>query len=500
MLRSSRVFPTTMVLLAVLSLAACGGGGGSASVSGSSTPAAGNATVGVLITDAPSSQWDQAIATITSVVLIGNSGQVTLFSGSRTVDLLKLRDFSELFAVSDQVPAGSYSKIRLRLSDLVLNDLDASGNVIASVHPQLVGNGKIDLNPRGPFTLKGGDVIFVELDFDMDKAFKLTTTGNGKIILRPVIFVNIRTAAVSGRLTRIHGEITDIDDGDGALRLCQSRFASATGHGDEDDDDHEDADHDHGDFSADHCVTVRTDTDGITGIFDTDGLPQAFSGLAVGEEATVVGRLRPLDPAPTPYHDDDFGHDHALAFDAVVIEEGPLGTYRRIAGTASSAVDGSLAFGLDVAPGQGFGTGTALSVQLFDSSRIFNRRGQELAQQDIQPGQAALVDGVLKIGATDLLRSPLVMLDAGPAPGAAQLEGTVVDVDTVGHSLRVNDGTADRCVDAAQAAVVEVDTDDGFSSTRIDLGSLVPGQRVSVFGVEQLDGCLAADTIIADGD
>lgn len=498
MLRSSRTIPTTMLLLTALTLAACGGGGGSASVSASSTPAAGNATVSVLITDAPSSQWDQAIATITSVALIGNSGQVTLFSGSRTVDLLKLRDFSELFAVSDQVPAGSYSKIRLHLSDLVLNDLDSSGNVSSSVHPQLVGNGKIDLNPRGPFTLKGGDVIFVELDFDMDKAFKLTTTGNGKLILRPVIFVNIRTAALDGRLTRIHGEITDIDDEDGALRLCQSRFAS--GASDDDDDHEDDGDHDHGDFDAGHCVTVRTDNDGITGIFDTDGLPQAFSGLAVGEEATVVGRLRPLDPAPTRYHDDDFGYDHALAFDAVIIEEGPLGTYRRIAGTASSAVDGSLAFGLDVAPGQGFGTGTSLAVQLFDSSRIFNRRGQELSRQDIQPGQAALVDGVRKIGATDLLRSPLVMLDAGPAPGAAQLEGTVVDVDTVEHSLRVNDGTADRCVDAAQAAIFEVDSDDGFSSTRIDLGGLVPGQSVSVFGVEQLDGCLAADTIIADGD
>jgi len=496
----------TISLLA-LALSACGGGGGSAGVQGDAGtgPAASHATVSVLITDAPTAGWDQAIATITSVELIGGSGKVSLFSGSRTVDLLRLRDFSELFAVSDQVPAGSYSKIRLQLADLVLNRLDDGGHVVESTRPQLVGNGKIDLNPRGPFTLSGGDVIFVELDFDMDKALKLTTTGNGKIILRPVVFVNIRTAQLGGRLTRIHGEITDIDAVDGALRLCQSRFASGgpdvqplhAGQ-DADDDDHDDDEGNH-DPAGTRCVTVRSDA--ATGIFDADGLPQDFAGLAVGEEATVVGRLRPLDPQPTPHHDDDdFGYDHRLALDAVVIEEGPLGTYRRIAGVANSGVDSSQVFGLDVAAGQGFGTGTMLPVQLFDSSRIFNRAGHELQPADIRPGVAALADGVLQIGSSDLLRSPLVILDAGPAPGAAQIEGPVVDIDTVEHSLRVNDGSADRCVDAAQAAIFEVTSGDGFSSSRVGLGDLVPGQQVSVFGVERLDGCLAADTIIADGD
>lgn len=488
----------TISLLA-LALSACGGGG-SAGVQGDAGmgPAASHATVSVLITDAPATGWNQAIATVTSVELIGGSARVTLFSGSQTPDLLQLRDFSELFAVSDQVPAGDYSKIRLQLADLVLNRLDDEGNVIDSQAAQLVGNGKIDLNPRGPFTLRGGDVVFVELDFDMDKALKLTTTGNGKIILRPVVFVNIRTAQLDGRLTRIHGEITDIGAVDGALRLCQSRFASSGAaaqplHAGQDvDDDHDPA--------GTRCVTVRSDA--ATGIFDADGLPQDFTGLAVGGEVTVVGRLRPLDPRPTPHHDDDdFGHDHRLALDAVVIEEGPLGTYRRIAGVANSGVDSSRMFGLDVAAGQGFGTETMLPVQLFNSSRIFNREGHELQPSDIRPGITVLADGVLQIGSSDLLRSPLVMLDAGPAPGAAQIEGPVVDIHIVGHSLRVNDGSADRCVDAAQAAIfVEMPTGDGFSFSRVGLGGLVPGQQVSVFGVEQVGGCLAADTIIAESD
>ena len=483
-------------------LASCGGGGGSA---GAGSASGSTATVGVLVTDAPVGKWDQAIATIPEVTLIGEAGQVTLFSGSKTLDLLKLADFSELFAVSNQVPAGSYSKIRLHLSDLVLNDLDT--NPVTSVRPQLVGNGKIDLNPRSPFTLKSGDVIFIELDFDMDKSLKITNTGNGKIILRPVVFVNIRTAQLDGRLARIHGQITDINATDFSLRLCQSDFVSgepvvqplSAGAGGSS-GDHGDNDHD---FGPGHCMTVRTD--GATGIFDTDGQPQDFSGLAVGEEATVIGRLRPLDttPAPKGERDDDFGHDQSLAFDAVIIEEGPLGTYRRIAGTANSAVDASTKFGLDIAAGQGFGSGSSLTVQLFEkSSRVFNRQGQELQFSAIQAGKSALADGVLHLGnpgEANILYSPLVILDASPAPGAAQIEGKVVSVDTVAHSLVVNDGAANRCVDASLAQGFEVSTaGGGLSSTRVDLGDLKSGQAVSIFGKEQLNGCLGADTIIAE--
>ncbi|MFN0040107.1 MAG: hypothetical protein ACKVP2_11395, partial [Burkholderiales bacterium] len=137
-----------------------------------------------------------------------------------------------------------------------------------------------------------------------------------------------------------------------------------------------------------------------------------------------------------------------------------------------------------------------------NSSRVFNRQGQELQFSAIQAGKSALADGVLYLGQpgeANILYSPLVILDASPAPGAAQLEGKVVSVDTVAHSLVVNDGAANRCVDASLAQVFEVSTaGDGFSSTRVDLGDLELGQAVSIFGKVQLGGCLAADTIIAE--
>ncbi|MBM4221081.1 MAG: DUF4382 domain-containing protein [Gammaproteobacteria bacterium] len=132
-----------LALTLSLFLASCGGGGG-----GGSTASEAPATVGLLITDAPVGRWDEAIATITSVKLIGDNQQVTLFEGEETLDLLQLADFSELFAVSDQVPPGSYSKIRLQVSDLVLRDTDRDENdnliVIEEQSSQIVGNGKID--------------------------------------------------------------------------------------------------------------------------------------------------------------------------------------------------------------------------------------------------------------------------------------------------------------------------------------------------------------------
>lgn len=475
-----RMFRLLTTICCLLALASCGGGGGgSASVQPLDAPA----TVGILITDAPVGRWDEAIATITSVRLLGDNGQVTLFSGSQTLDLLKLGDFSELFAVSDNVPPGRYNKIRLQLSDLVLNDLDpTTGAVLESIQPQLVGNGKIDLNPQGSFNLAPGDIVVVELDFDMAKSLKITETGNGKIIIRPVVFVNIRTDRPDGRLSRIHGEISRIDTVSGTFVLCQTEFASRW------DDDTVYA---MPDFGSRHCLRVSTDD--ATGIFGENGLPETFADLMIGEEATVIGRLQAM-PDAGPLHEDDY----PLVLDAYVVEEGPLGTYARIRGVTASTVSGSTnRFNLDVAPGQGFVTDAPLPVQLFSSSRIFNRAGVELDTADILTGLNALVDGVLVVGADDFIRSPLVILDEGITAPEVAIEGDIVSVNATAKTLLVNDGTMDRCINAEAASIFLVSDDDGFSSSRGTLIDLRPGQDVAIFGTERIDGCLVADTILA---
>ena len=471
------------ITLVCATLAACGGGGGSAGSAATQT-----ATIGIALTDAPTTDIDQALATITSIDLLGEDGRVNVFSGVETVDLLKLADYSELFAVRDDVPAGTYSKIRLQLSDLELIRLDDDGEVEETITPRLVANGKIDLNPQGPFYVAPGATLVITIDFDVGKSLKITETGNGKLIVRPVVFVDIANGLPSPGLTRLHGVVSGIADG-GSFRLCQTRLASAL--------------HDaltpprFADGDGEHCVRVRTDAD--TGIFGEDGLPQEFVALENGEKVTAIGRLQPVPRSD----DDDDENDRVerFALHAYVIEEGLLGTFRRLRGAATSPVDpGTDRFELDVSPGQGIVSDAPLVAQLYPKSRIFSPRGVELGRLDIQTGSRVLVDSVLAISGSgpDVLRTALVVLDADADADEVVLNGEVVSVNTTTGHLIVAGPLGDRCVDGSGADVFIVDDgDDSLESARGTLGDLTPGQEVNVFGRESQLGCLFAEVILA---
>lgn len=472
------------LLVMFLALSACGGGGGGSG----GTAAPQTATVGIALTDAPSLDVDQALATITSIQLLGGDGPVTIFSGEETVDLLKLGDFSELFAVSPDVPAGTYSKVRLQLSDLDLVRLDDDGQVVETITPQLVANGKLDLNPQGPFYVAPGATLVITVDFDVEKSLKITQTGNGKVIVRPVVFVDIADGIRAPGLARIHGLVSDLT-ADGSFRLCQTRFVAAVG---EDDGRHYD----------DHCLRVRTDGD--TGVFGTDGLPRSLLDLEDGEPATVIGQLRPrLASDDDDEEDDDRLRIDHLGLDAFIIEEGPLGTFRRLAGLVSAPVDPLTdQFLLDLAPGQGIVTDSALPVQLFPESRIFTRRGLERSRADLTTGTPTLTDAVLalSVDSSDVLRSPLVVIKDLPA-GEVALSGDILTVNAGTGLLNVSTLEGDRCVSAADADIFLVeDNGQSFDSQRGSLADLAAGQSVNVFGREGLDGCVIADAILADVD
>jgi len=109
-----------------LFLAACGsgGGGGGGAISSGTTGAVGS--VGIVLTDKPAelSEIDEILISITGVELFGENdeGKVTLYDGPvrGPFDLLKLEDESRLLTFDDDVPVGTYCKIRLTLSDLEL--------------------------------------------------------------------------------------------------------------------------------------------------------------------------------------------------------------------------------------------------------------------------------------------------------------------------------------------------------------------------------------------
>jgi hypothetical protein len=477
-------WPRLLTALAgALFLAACGGGGGGSGSSGGGSTAQ-TATVAVALTDAPDTQWDEALATISRITLIGGPGQQVVFSGEETVDLLRLADYSEVFAVREDVPVGSYSKIRLQLDDLVLRDLDPdTGALLAEERPKIVGNGKLDLNPRGPIVLAGGATVVITLDFDVAKSLKITETGSGMLILRPVIFVDISTNLAEG-LARVHGEVSEINLLAGTFRLCQTRLAVH---------DHDDGDE--GRFST--CL--RVETDGDTGLFGPDGLPVDLAALADGDRATVIGRLRPEG------FDSDDDPDERFSLLAVTVEQGSLGTFPRVRGTVASAWDAVLdRLSLNADAAQDPIPAGPLTTQLFAGSRVFHEDGTELTKGDLAPGQRALVDAVLVPGATeadpDILRGALVVVRDDP-DAELVLEGTVVSVDPVTEEILVTTAGGDRCVAAAGAEVYLVEAgDDGVASQAGSLADLAPGQALQVFGSEDEGGCFTAAVILAEAD
>lgn len=478
----------------------------------------------MLLTDAPGQDWDQALATITSIELMGEKGTQTIFSGSQTADLLSLPDFYDVFAVADNIIPDTFTKIRLHVERLELIELNDDGSVAQRMSVQLVGGGKIDLKPQGSFYAGPGDSLFIEIDFDMHKSFKTTTTGNGKTIVRPVIRVKVTRTEPVGRLTRLRGFIGEIDVDAQQLSLCQSKLVAAMGIRVDDDKEWEDDDRYHEDRHGDPgCIVVATDE--LTGLFGADGMPIAFDALLPGDALTAVGHLRRSyddyaklsaayadgnsdsdDDSDDGTYDDDKGDDHhgsyklhkQLALHAVTIELGDA--YRRVAGLADSIVMGDT-FDLALASGQHLGTDQrVLPTRLFERTRVFSVDGTELDPTAIEPGVAVLADGVLIISETDsdILRAALLILNLEAGDDEHVLRGEIVSVDFDAGILQLLVEDTERCVNADGADIFLISNSDGFSSARVGLGDLEPMQTVDIFGSAEDDqNCFIATDILA---
>jgi hypothetical protein len=101
----------------------------------------------VFLTDAPRDDFDEILVTITCLQLLGGGAPVSIFCGRETVDLKDLENFSDLFVYAEDVPVGTYSKIRMCVNKI-----------------ELVDDGSVtELDPPGTFLhLKG--IIESEVD------------------------------------------------------------------------------------------------------------------------------------------------------------------------------------------------------------------------------------------------------------------------------------------------------------------------------------------------
>ncbi|OZG75308.1 hypothetical protein BTA51_02675 [Hahella sp. CCB-MM4] len=514
-----------IVVLFCAFFAACGGGGGSGGTddSGSVSSSASSDTyakVGLVFTDATSQEYKSAEVTFTKAELVGDDGRVTLFSGEQTLDLLKLPDFYE-FVDTAEVPPGDYQSVWITATKVTLTTEDDSGNDV--VKEAKLPSGVIKVLSKSGFSVAPGDVLFLEIDFDMNKALKLTETGNGKIILRPVVFANIYSQPPRDKFIRLHGVVENIEGL--TFDLCQTQLITdsvnpLSG-------------------SEEHCFNIVTDE--ATGIFGSSGLPLE-EDLQEGDSITVIGRLSAmlsslpdipngqlpppgmcriwyldLEPgqqlAPVDCDDIDavpenavvIGHEglktaFLFSVHAYTIEEGPLTAFSRYSGLVMTPVDEiSSQFEFDVDDGQGIDATSSLPVQLFEKTRIFSDDGMEMGIEDVTAGRSARIDAVFSISDTepDVLRSPFVLL-AGDAEDQDMLEGTVVTLDELSGMIEVQTESLETViVDAGEARVFLItDSESAFSSEEISLSEAPVGTAIEAFGEEdELSGNFIAEVV-----
>jgi len=483
-----------LAAVALLALAACGGGSGSTSQSAPppaaqppATPTTG--TVVVLMTDAPTDEFCRIYATVEAINLLGANGPTSVFTGPETIDILGLRNFTDVFSIADGVPVGTYEKIRLTLSDLALVRCVDGVEVPESqwIHPNLPGNGKLDLNPRGSFQVVGGETLVIEIDLDMTKSLHLVKAGNsGRWQFRPVIFVTI--APDDTKLVRVFGEMRTLDGM--RFELCPTASPASTGDGSM-----------NGTPDSKRCLDVATD--GRTGIFGEDGLPAGLGG--VGDPLTAIGFLSSY------YTGSGSSRSSRLLLDAVVIELGPIDAFERIAGAVATAPGGNDIF--EFLPSAA-DPANAIDVLLQSGTRIFAIASKaELTAAALQPGTVGEVDGVFANPTTDPvtepLRASLIVLEEGAsAPEVSLIDRSIASTAAADPATTPPSGTitlaavdppALNCVKTTvDTRILKITQTATSSETEaVGFGTLAAGDAVDVYGrVDPADStCVIAATV-----
>jgi hypothetical protein len=449
------------VLLALALVASACGSDGGGSGAGSS---GGTGSVGILVTDSPSDEFCGIPIRLTGVSLLSDAGHVTIFDGDEIVDLLRLRDNSRLISVGRDVPARTYSKVRLEVEAIALERCDETGAVIETIDVQQ-SSPKIDLNPRGGIVVAPGDLVLIQLDVDAEKCIHAHGTGSGKYKFRPVVFVDVFAGSIPGRLVQLSGKIFELDSDAMSFQLCDTHWVSRPV-GALDDE-------------RDGCVEILVTPD--TSIFLADAVPGAFADLRNEYAATVLGRF--------------VRNGEQLRVKAEVVQQDP-DTLETLRGVVASAVSGD-EFDLELDPDQGVDAESVVVV-LQDGTKIFTPDGEELDEDDIQPDERAKVTGAVEIADPDTLVHSTVIFLRLELEELERISGVVSSWDAPTRTLWIEeDDGSNRCAEVPEDAEVFLAAREGdhIGFEPVDPSELAPGTDVTAFGTSG-DPCLAARTVI----
>ncbi|MCL4692050.1 MAG: DUF4382 domain-containing protein [Candidatus Hydrogenedentes bacterium] len=199
-----------------------------------------------------------------------NKAKVVVFTGPLDVNLLDLTAVSEALSTAE-VPAGTYTKIRLAISNprLALNS-DPNTEI---TNIKLTANGHLFINQT--FTLQDGEQTLLLLDFG---GIHLVLNGNGRYVLTPQLQADLTQMSAD---VMASGEIANLDmDADVFTLLLMD-----------------------GELEVDYsgaAIFLETDTDTATGTEAdlADGLMVEVTGLLQVDGSVVASSVRILPAAP----------------------------------------------------------------------------------------------------------------------------------------------------------------------------------------------------------
>ncbi len=200
MSRLSRLAPLTLTL-AVLASACSDSSINAPKHTQQTTPIGTGSGFTLLLTDAPG-DFKAAVVTISKITLQGTGGSVTLLDHPITVDLLQLQNEVATIVRGLNIPAGSFSEMRLILSGGFIEVETSHGNEVFAtpgfplptgltatgvlMMPSMGQSGlKIDL-PGGKLDVGPGETI-VMIDFNAHDSFGHEAGNSGRWIMHPVI-------------------------------------------------------------------------------------------------------------------------------------------------------------------------------------------------------------------------------------------------------------------------------------------------------------------------
>lgn len=431
-----------LLLASILLISACGSNGGG-------NNSADTGTITVLITDASIRDWDEALLKINAVTLIGAGGQETeILDPPQIIDLFRLENVSELL-LHRTLTARKISKIRLELDSIQLNKVATDGTVIESVFPPIPTQ-RVDLNPQGQLEIRAGEDLMVLLDVDVANSVKITGTGSGDILFRPLIRL---TAGPSG-LVRLFGTIDVVSEP--WVLSDVSRVSDADGVFD---------------VLPINVVIDRSNAN----FFDANADPILPGSITDMGEVSVYGYYGATPDGPV--------------LEAAIIAEGSRGTFNTFVGPVTVPWDSpSRSFSISVSEAD------TLPVELSTGARVFNADGEIVDETEIAVDLRTSARGKWTPDPSGL---QAFVAFVGSAGDIISVDGDVFSIDGVRTTLDMVDGPC--AISKPSTTYFEIVTDGGTSTiSRITADQIGVGDTVVASGGEMLDGCVDADTVVKE--